>query len=344
MAASRRPDGLLYPFPTPEFDELVELAPGVRWLRTPLPFALDHINIWVFDNGRSWTVVDAGVGNAATAALWQRLLATELAGKPVRSLLVTHFHPDHFGHAGPFCAHTGARLLMPRTEWLMGRALALDTTEGFVVAGERLDRLAGLDEELVQARRERGNLYRRNVPEPPPVFQRVEAGQVLNEGGRSWRVLIGEGHAPEQATLVAEDGSLLIAADQVLPRITPIVGVWAMCPEEDPLGHFLHSLEQYRTLPEDTLVLPSHGLPFKGLRKRLDQLPAHHEERLARTLDLLATPTTAASVMRGLFERPLTLQDTGFALAETLAHLNCLLRRGEVQRDEEAGRYWFARA
>jgi len=335
------PDPLDYPFATPTWDTAVPVADGILWVRTKLPFALDHINLWLLDGDDGWTLIDTGVGDAATQALWQSLLAGQLAGRPVRRLLVTHFHPDHVGQAGWLVEATGAEFLMSRTEWLMAKALAHDDSPGFADAGLRLDRLAGLEEGLIQERCRRGNLYRKGVRTPPPSFTRMRDGDRLRATGTGWRVIVGEGHAPEQVTLYCEERKLLIAADQVLPRISPIVGVWPQLPDADPLGEFIASLDHYAGLPEDTLVLPSHGLPFRGLRTRLASLRAHHDERLARTFELCAEPVTAATAMRGLFDRrPLTIQDIGFAQAETLAHLNRLVRAGAIARETGPDGAW----
>ena len=316
----------------PAFDEPVLLADGIYWLRVRLPFALDHVNLLLCDDGDGWSLLDTGYGDAATRALWQGLLCGLLAGRPVRRVIGTHFHPDHVGLAGFLCTATGAELVMSRTEWLTCRALALDDTDGFVVASERNYRRARLDETVIERQRERRNPYRKGVSEPPAVYSRIAAGDRIELAGSLWQVLIGEGHAPEQITLFSAERNLLLAADQVLPRISPVVGVWAAEPDADPLGDFLRSLRQYVVLPEDCLVMPAHGLPYLGLHERLAQLASHHEQRLQRTLDACREPATAADVLQRLFSRPLDAHQTGFALAETLAHLNHLLRAGRLSR------------
>lgn len=320
------------PLTAPVFDEPVPLADGIFWLRVRLPFALDHVNLLLCDDGDGWSLLDTGYGDAATRAVWQGLLEGLLAGRPVRRVIGTHFHPDHVGLAGFLCAATGAELVMSRTEWLTCRALALDDTNGFVAASERNYRRARLDEAVILRQRERRNPYRKGVSEPPASFTRIAAGDRIELAGSRWQVLIGEGHAPEQVTLFSAERNLLLAADQVLPRISPVVGVWAAEPDADPLGDFLRSLRQYGALPEDCLVMPAHGLPYLGLHERLAQLASHHDQRLQRTLDACREPATAADVLRSLFSRPLDAHQTGFALAETLAHLNHLLRAGGLSR------------
>jgi glyoxylase-like metal-dependent hydrolase (beta-lactamase superfamily II) len=316
----------------PEYGEPVALDEGLWWLRLQLPFALNHVNLVLAEDDDGWTLVDTGLGDLPTRAVWAAVLSGLLGGRPVRRVLVTHFHPDHAGQAGWLCARTGSELLMSRSEWLTCRALALDDSDGYVAASERAYRRAGLDEALIERQRERRNPYRRSVTEPPASFTRISAGETLNLAGSTWRVLIGEGHAPEQLTLYSAERNLLLAADQVLPRISPVIGVWAAEPDADPLGDFLRTLGQYRELPDDCQVMPAHGLPFVGLHERLGQLARHHEERLERALAACAEPADAARVLGALFPRPLDAYQTGFALAETLAHLNRLLREGLLQR------------
>ena len=318
--------------PTPEFDRPVTFDDGLLWLRLRLPFALDHVNLLLCDDGDGWTILDTGFGDAATRAVWSGLLDGVLAGRPVRRVIGTHFHPDHVGLAGWLCERTGAELLMSRTEWLTCRALALDDTDGFVAASERNYRRGGLDEALVARQRERRNPYRKGVSEPPASYARVVAGERIALAGSSWRVLVGEGHAPEQLTLYCAERNLLLVADQVLPKISPVIGVWGGEPDADPLGDFQRSLPQYLDLPDDCRVFPAHGAPFLGLHERVTQLAVHHDQRLERTLEACAAPATAAELLRGLFTRPLDAHQTGFALAETLAHLNRLLRTGQLER------------
>jgi glyoxylase-like metal-dependent hydrolase (beta-lactamase superfamily II) len=310
--------------------EPCELSPGLFGVRFALPFALDHVNIWLLA-GDGWTLVDAGLADQPSRERWQDL-ARFMTGRPVTRVLATHFHPDHMGLAGWWCERSGAEFLASRTEWLQGRALALDTSEAFVAAGRRFDHRAGLAAEQVEERAVRGNLYRLRVTLPPAGHRRLREGDRLTMADASWRVIIGRGHAPEMVCLFSEERNLLIAADQVLPRISPIVGVWSGEPEANPLAEFLDSLATLRQLPDDCLVLPSHGRPFRGLHARIDQLVAHHRERLAATLEACGRPATAVEIMPQLFDRALDRHQLGFAIAETVAHLNFLVADGRIER------------
>jgi glyoxylase-like metal-dependent hydrolase (beta-lactamase superfamily II) len=325
-------------------DEPRDLAPGLAGVRFALPFALDHVNVWLLEEVPGWTIIDTGVADERSQDRWRRLLRGFLAGRPVARVLATHFHPDHLGLAGWLCAETGAELLASHTEWLNGRLLALDTSTGFVAAGRAFDRRAGLDEELVAERAARGNLYRRRVSEPPASFRRLRHGDRLRLAATEWQVIVGQGHAPEMICLFSAERNVLIAADQILPKISPVIGVWPAEPEANPLADFLTSLERFRALPDDCLVLPSHGRPFRGLHVRIDQLIAHHAERLEATLAACTRPVTVTEVMPLLFNRPLDTHQLQFALGESLAHLNYLLAEGRLRRSLDAdGRLRFVR-
>jgi glyoxylase-like metal-dependent hydrolase (beta-lactamase superfamily II) len=317
-------------------EEPCAIIPGLYGVRFALPFALDHVNIWLVEEPDGWTVIDTGLGDEGTRDRWHELRRGLLAGRPITRILATHYHPDHMGLAGWLCAKTGAEFLTSRTEWLTARLLAQDSSEEWVAAGRRFDHRAGLDGQLIEERAARGNLYRRRVAPPPAAFRRVRQGDRLRLVGAEWQVIVGRGHAPEMLCLFHPEHKLLIAGDQVLPRISPNVSVWPSEPEADPLAEFLSSLARFRELPEDCLVLPSHGLPFRGLHQRIDQLIAHHEERLEQALDACIAPVTLAEVMPRLFERALDVHQLQFALGETLAHLNHLVAQDRIERALDA--------
>ncbi len=309
-----------------------EIAPGVHWLRMPLPFALDHINLWLLEDGEGWTIVDCGIGNEATRGLWDVLLAAKLGGKPVTRIFVTHHHPDHAGNAGWLAERFAAPMWMSQGEYLMAHATrdgAAGTSSEALLA---LFRKNGLDEARIAQLATRGNAYRRSVPDFPLSYRRVLEGETLRIGGREWRVIMGYGHAPEHAALYCAALGTLISGDMVLPRISTNVGVWALNPDGNPLKLFLDSLERYLELPTDTLTLPSHGLPFRGMHARIEQLREHHRLRLEELEEACSEPRSAADVLGTLFRRELDIHQTFFAMGEAMAHLHTLLAEGRVAR------------
>ncbi|WP_448188515.1 MBL fold metallo-hydrolase [Azospirillum sp. sgz301742] len=326
----------------PSFDRPVEagsvqVAPGVHWLRMPLPFQLDHINLWLLEDGPGWTLVDTGFSNEATRALWERMFATVLEGRPITRVIATHFHPDHMGLAGWLVQRFDAAFHATLAEWLYGRMISLDPDELTRPLVERFYRHAGLPEEMITAVINRPNGYRTAVTPLPTTLNRLRDGDVLEVGGHTWRVVVGRGHAPEQACLLDEARGLFIAGDQILPKISPNVSVWPHEPDSDPLADYLASLEAFKALPDGLLVLPSHGHPFMGLHARIDELIEHHGLRLDETLDACAEPATAHEVMLAMFTRKLDVHQTRFAVGEAIAHLNHLVRQGRLVRERADG-------
>lgn len=322
-----------YPFDgVPTHGEIREVGPGVLWVRMPLPFKLDHINLWLLEEEDGWTVVDTGIACEETRTAWERILATRCAGKPLRRMIVTHFHPDHVGLAGWMAERFGAVLWMPLAEWAIARVLGAGRSATAEEGYRRFYEAAGFGPDLMELVAERSGNYATRISPIPFAVRRIEDGEIIAIGGRDWRVMMGGGHSYEHASLYCEELGILIAGDQILPQITPNVSVWPSEPEADPLRHFLASLEIFRRLPDDTLVLPGHRRPFVGLHGRLDAVAAHHDERLARTWEACAVPRTGLEVLRVLFERKLDDHQVFFAIGESLAHLHFLVGRGHLER------------
>ena len=306
------------------------LRPGLRWLRFPLPFPPSHVNVWLLEDGPGWLTIDCSIASEPTRDLWREALAGEaFAGRPLHRLLVTHFHPDHAGLMGWLAENHGLCPLMTKIEWLQARALFFDTGAEMVEHQARFAQAAGAPAEYADFIRARGPLYVKSVAPLPRVFEAIADGQTLSIGGQPWHVMTGQGHAPDMACLFNAEARVLIAADQILPRISPYIGLHAGEPTADPLGAFLASLQRFRALPEDTFVLPSHGEPFYGLHARLDWLAAHHAERLSLLMDAMAD-SSAHDLLPVLFRRPLDLRNLGFGLGETLAHLRRLQVMGQA--------------
>ena len=334
LAASTLVDGALqFPLREPPAPGTVrEVARGLFWLRMPLPFALDHINLWLVRDESGWAAIDCGIASGETQSLWNSILNDALGGIALTRIIVTHFHPDHFGNAGWLTRRFDAPLWMTSSEYLTAHA-NFEARAGYgAESTSRLFAAHGLDTERVQAIAARGNPYRKIVSEPPTSFVRMLDGDAVTIGGNAWRVVIGHGHAVEHAALYCEALGVLISGDMLLPRISTNVSVWPTEPEGDPLRLFLHSIDRFAELPSDILVLPSHGLPFHGARSRVAMLHGHHQERLAEVMEHCATPATAADLVPVLFRRELDLHQVFFAMGESIAHLHYLWHRGRLER------------
>jgi glyoxylase-like metal-dependent hydrolase (beta-lactamase superfamily II) len=331
-------DGSLTPplhFPVatpPGAGETLRIAPGVEWVRMPLPFALDHINLWLLEDGAGWAIVDTGYAMAETTGRWERIFAERLNGSPVTRIIATHHHPDHIGLAGWLAERWQVPLWTTEKEWLFARVLTRSADDSAELR-RGFARRAGLDEAASELFAEHHQGYRRGVPAVPSSFQRLADGQVIEIGGREWRVIGGEGHSPELACLYCAETGVLISGDQVLPKISPNVSVQAHEPDSDPLSRFLHSLDTLRgAVPPETLVLPSHNLPFIGLHARIEALVAHHRARCAEIIAACGHPQNAMQLLPVLFRRPLDRHQMAFALGEALAHLHYLTGQGALTR------------
>jgi glyoxylase-like metal-dependent hydrolase (beta-lactamase superfamily II) len=337
MPNDTAPAGLSYPQSEPPAPgDIRPIAPGVLWLRLPLPYRLDHVNIYLLEEPGGWLAIDAGLGDAPSRAMWEAALAGPLKGGRLTRLVVTHFHPDHVGLAGWLTERFGLSLSMPRPEYLY--SLALQYAPGDLGADMHRPFYLrhGLDPQTTELVLSRGHEYLRRTTGVPSTYHRLKNGDRLSIGEHEYDVMTGGGHALEQAMLACPDAGLFFAADQVIARISPNVSVYAMEPDLDALGIYLRSLAAIRAaVPDDVLVLPGHGMPFHGLHRRIDDLTDHHATRCA----LIATacrdkPLTAAELVPHVFTRVLDPHQTGFAFGEIMAHVNYMLGQGELTLED----------
>ena len=329
------PEKPTYPFERIAFGKPLEVAPGIHWVRMPLPFALDHINLWLVEDGQGWTVIDSGYNSDEVRGHWEAIFDSVLGGKPVTRVIITHWHPDHLGLGGWFAERWGLTLWMTYAEWLQAH---LGRTDTVILDVERwIDFFIenGLDSERVEAYRDGRTDFNRIMSAVPPKVRRIWDNGTFTIGGHEWRVITGGGHSPEHASLYCADLNVLISGDQVLPRITTNISLWYTEPEGDPLGQFIASFEKFRDLPEDVLVLPSHNRPFHGLHDRLDALTDHHEDRLEEAFRASAEPRTATEIIPVLFPRAFEPRQLGLAMGEALSHLNYLVEAGRFTRTRD---------
>lgn len=336
--------GLTYPQPAlPGYGQAVTVAQGVLWLRFGLPIALDHINLFAIADGDGWVIVDCGLNTSDSHAQWEKTFAEALGGKPVAGVIVTHLHPDHLGAAGWLCERFDAPLMMSRLEYTSACMMVADDVMGASKQAESHYRRQGWDDAQIARWKSRQGVFSSQMAPIPRAFDRLSEADVLEIGGREWTVVTGEGHSPEHVCLWRKDDGVLIAGDQILPRISSNIGVWSLEPMADPLGDWLDSLEDLRLrLPSDLLVLPSHGEPFYGVTERLEALLRGHEVGLKRLLRTLRQPSRSIDVFGSLFARQIGPELLGMATAEALAHLNYLERRGLARRQQDAdGVEWW---
>lgn len=337
-------EGLTYPFAEgPKIGGGVTIAPGVVWMRMPLGGSLAYINVWGLKDEGGWTLVDTGMQGQATTEAWRTAFAGALGGEPIVRVIVTHMHPDHIGMAGWITRKFRCRLWITRLEYLMCRAMAADTGREAPDDGLEFYRAAGWDQRALDNYATRFGGFGKAMHALPDSYRRLVDGETLVIGGREWKVMTGAGHSPEHACLHCPELKLFISGDQVLPKITSNVSVFPTEPEGDPLDDWITSLERIRRIaPDDVLVLPAHNDPFFGLHARLGELIDYHEGALRSLERLIAEPKRAVDVFHVLFKRKINEHVLSMATGESLAHLNCLMRRGRAERTRDAaGVDWY---
>lgn len=317
--------------------EVVEIAPGLLWARLPLPFRLNHVNVWLLREEGGWTVIDTGCATPEILEIWEKLLAGPMGGLPVKRVIATHGHVDHIGLTGWMVERFESAFVGTFAEWMWARVShthemprARSTHSDYLVRHGFNHADA---EQLVANRSEFINL---STPLPGSICE-IRDGDTIRFGGRDWSVIVTGGHSFEHASFLDADNGILIAGDHLLPSISPVIAVYEMAPDADPLGDYLASFSKFDGVDDDVLVLPSHGMPYRGIRKRIGQLEMHHRERLDVVVDYLRMPRSALELSRKMFPRVEGVANIGFALGEALAHINFLVRQGTVTKTSDAG-------
>jgi glyoxylase-like metal-dependent hydrolase (beta-lactamase superfamily II) len=335
-----------YPLPTPAAGQSTPVAPGVHWIRLPMPYRLNHINVWALEDGDGWTLVDTGVRTEETALAWQHLLANAPFDRPLQRILVTHMHPDHIGMAGWLSRKSGARLWISRLEYLACRVLVSDTSRDAPPDAVRFFREAGWSADAVDEYRARLGNFGKNIHALPDSFRRIVDGETIRIGAHDWQVVAGKGHSPEHSCLYSPELKLLISGDQVLPRISSNVSVHPIEPDANPMADWFHSLDVLeRRVPDDVLVLPAHNECFHGLHARIAQLRDGQAAAFDRLRAALREPRRVPETFEALFKRPIREADGhqfSLATGEAIACLNFLLHAGEARKEVREGVAWYS--
>ena len=338
--------GIIYEFDSrPGAGETMAVAEGIQWLRMPLPFALNHINLWLLRDGPGWAIVDTGVGTEETKQVWSTVFSDAMSDAPVTHVIATHMHPDHVGCAGWLVSQLGVDLWMSRDEYMMCRILVADTGRDAPDAGLRFYEAAGFSPPQLERYRKFFGFFGKFVTPLPEAYKRMADRDVLAIGGAGWEVITGGGHSPEHACLYDGERNILIAGDQLLPNISSNVSVWPTEPLANPLREWFRTLRNLKErVPADVLVLPSHGKPFRGAHERIDVLIRGHEDQLETLLEFCKQPQRAVDVFPALYKTRIDDKNRIMATGEALSHLHYLVERGELMTELDKNRVaWYRR-
>jgi glyoxylase-like metal-dependent hydrolase (beta-lactamase superfamily II) len=329
----------------PDQGETMAITDGLVWLRMPLPFSLKHINLWLLRDKAGWVIVDTGVDTRTSRGVWQQTFAGAMRGDPASHVVATHLHPDHVGCAGWLVDHFDVDLWMTRDEYMLCRILVADTGRSAPEEGIRFYAGAGFTDEQIAVYKSRFGMFGKFVHPLPEAYKRMSDGDVLRFAGADWDVIVGSGHSPEHACLYDADRNILIAGDQLLPTISSNVSVWPTEPLANPLQDWFDSLEKLQQrLPEDVLVLPAHGKPFRGAHFRLRELAKDHEDRLTSLLEICASPKRIVDLFPSLYRTTINDDNRIMATGEAVSHLNYLCASGDMSNENDANDVtWYCR-
>ena len=321
----------------PANGETTPMADGITWLRMPLPFSLNHINLWLLRDDGGWVIVDTGVDTRRSRDVWGTTFTDTMRGDPATHVIATHLHPDHVGCAGWLVQHFDADLWMTRAEYLLCRILVGDTGHEAPDEATRFYRAAGFDDAQLQLYKDNFGMFGRVVGQLPQSYRRLQDGDLCSFAGHDWEIIVGRGHSPEHACLYDRARNILISGDQILPTISPNVSVWPTEPDADPLKDWFESIDRLEaTLPDDVLVLPAHGKPFRGVHVRLEQLRKEHTDNLDKLLEAASVPRRAVDVFDVLFNSAITDSNRVMAAGEAISHLTYLCNTGEMLAEQDA--------
>lgn len=316
---------------TPAPGAVREVAPGLLWARLPLPFRLNHVNVWLLEEEDGWTVIDTGCATPEIMAVWETLLAGPMRGRKIVRVVATHGHVDHIGLAGWLVERFDADFAGTFAEWIWARVSHTHDVPNSSKTHRSYLVRHGFEIETADRMVKSRHRFIDLSTDIPGWITEIRDDETIRLGGRDWRTIVTRGHAFEHLSFHCPEAGVLIVGDHVLPKISPVIAVYEMAPKSDPLGDYLDSFGRFADIPQDTLVLPSHGIPYRGLHRRMDELKDHHRQRLDATAEFLRAPRTALDLASALFPHVEGPDNIGFALGETLAHVNYLVRKGIVR-------------
>lgn len=322
-----------------------EIHPSIYRVSLSIPVPLKAINIYLFKGATGWSIVDCGFHDKESEIVWNQVFRDlHIDYDEVSQIIVTHYHPDHYGGAGWLQELTGAKVfLLDKEKKFLDRAWHDKTFPSYL---HQAFLNYGMPENIaLDVKEEHISRYQSVSPHPQEITL-LSAGDEIELGDYCFQTIWSPGHTEGLMTLWSESESIFIANDLVLPKITPNISFYGIT-ENNPLSDFFDSLRKIRDLPAK-MVLPGHRQIITNLGERVDEIIHHHDERLDNIKNILKYKQESnnnsvsgweiSSELFGALKEPVQHR---FAFAETLAHLEYLRHANELKKIKIDGRYFY---
>ncbi len=323
-----------------------EVVPGIFQLKLPVPLLGDQlaVNAYLVQGDHGWLLVDSGWNtNQAFSAMRSQLAECGIGFEDISQIVITHFHPDHYGLAGRVVELSGAKVALHQVEkaFIDSRYINMDS---LLSETATLLRAHGVPEpELPNLQKASVGVRQFVLPVWPQTT--LHGGETIHQGRFHFEVVWTPGHSPGHVCLYEQTKKILLSGDHILPSTFPNVGLHPQS-GEDPLGNYLRSLIIIEAL-EVELVLPAHEHVFTNLKQRIREIQRHHTDRKAAIVHSLREGAKTAyevsmqipwilnGVTMSFAELPAL--DKRLAVMSALAHLEPLCAERKVERMQRNG-------
>jgi glyoxylase-like metal-dependent hydrolase (beta-lactamase superfamily II) len=327
---------------------MTEVYPGIQWLKQPITMenaGITHVNVYLIKGEQGYLLVDSGWNTDESFTTFHNyLLKHHIGFQDIKTILVTHIHPDHYGMAGHIKQMSGAKILMHDIEKDYIHPRYIDMNELLALTDKHLMSNGASVNETEILRDATLGLENYIVPVLPDAI--LHDGEIIDIGTFKFRAIWTPGHSSGHICLYEPDKKILFSGDHILPKITPNVGLHPQS-IDNPLGRYIESLQQLKKL-DIGLTLPGHDEPFRNVKERIDEIIRHHGWRNQEILkELESGAKTAYKIAQEISWGDHSRWDNlppfpqRMAVFETLAHLEMMATERRVDRYGHDGVFFY---